>query len=79
MSDFRKNPKRPYEVKIPNKIRKRLSMHYTKESSIKRGRTNTTLRKLLAMPLVPVAGEKGSMWSRFKNFIQFKTPKGRLK
>lgn len=27
MGDFKDNPKKPYEVKVPNKIRKRIFMH----------------------------------------------------
>ena len=27
MGNFKDNPKKPYEVKVPNKIRKRIFMH----------------------------------------------------
>ena len=79
MGNYKNNPKEPFVVAIPNKIRKRFAMHYTIGSFLKRCDTSTTLRKLLALPLKSAAKKKGSMWSRFKNFIQLKTPEGRLK
>ena len=27
MGDYKKNPKQPYQIKVPNKIRKRIAMH----------------------------------------------------
>ena len=27
MGDYRKNPKTPFEIRVPNKIRKRIAMH----------------------------------------------------
>lgn len=75
MGDYKKNPKRPYEVLIPNKIRTRLAMHYTIDSPVERMKAATSkLRKALALAKKPVAQKKGSLWSRFtngvKNFLQ---------
>jgi len=27
MADYKKNPKKPYEVKVRNKVRKKITMH----------------------------------------------------
>ena len=77
MGDYRKNPKQPYEVRVPNKIRERIAMHETKrESFFRRLKSTTPLRKILALPSKPVAKKRGSLWSRFTskvaNILQIK-------
>lgn len=83
MGDFKKNPKRPIEVEVPNKIRKRIAMHYEEDSLPKRLEAISSVRKALALPAVLAAQKRGSLWSRFtrgiKNFLQNKTPERRLK
>lgn len=85
MGDFSKNPKRPVEVKVPNKIRKHIAMHETDRAFYRRRivAATTRLRKALALRPVPVVQKKGSLWSRFtdgvKVFIKYKTPEGRLR
>lgn len=27
MADYKKNPKQPFQIKLPNKVRKRIAMH----------------------------------------------------
>lgn len=76
MGDFKKNPKKPYEVKVPNKIRKHIAMHeragVSRQREIKSG-----LAKILPTPpvSVPVIRKRGSFW-RFadgvKNLLQKK-------
>lgn len=78
MGDYNKNPKRPFVVCVPNKIRKRIAMHETEGSFLRRMDAATTrLRKALALRSVPVAQKKGSLWSRFtggiKNLLQNKS------
>jgi hypothetical protein len=79
MGDFKKNPKRPLEVLVPNKIRKRVAMHYEEATLPKRLESISRVRKALALPTVPDAPKRGSMWSRFtggiKNFVQNKITK----
>ena len=36
MADFRNNPKKPFEVWVPNKIRTRIAMHEKKDSKIEK-------------------------------------------
>lgn len=63
MGDFKKNPKKPFEVRVPNKIRKRIAMHQKDDTGL--GRMESLL-----MPLVVAAKLKGSMWSRFTDRIK---------
>ena len=83
MGDFKKNPKKPFEVRVPNKIRKRIAMHFRKDSFLEKLDSITRLEKVIALPSVPVAKKRGSLWSRFsngvKNFMQHKDSEGRLK
>ncbi len=58
MGDFKKNPRKPFEVSVPNKIRKRIAMHKKETLEL------TPLQSLL-MSLVVAARQRGSMWSRF--------------
>ena len=69
MGDFKKNPKKPFEVAIPNKIRKRIAMHET-DASFCRRMEPTWLRKILALHPAPVVQKKGSMWSRFTGGVK---------
>jgi len=81
MGDFKKNPRRPFEVRVPNKIRKRITMHYEKDSFLGELDSLTKLKKIAALPSEPVVKKKGSLWSRFskgvKNFIQNKPKRNR--
>lgn len=70
MGNYSKNPEEPFVVKVPNKIRKRIAMHYTEDSFLKKLESATLLRKILALPVGPVVQKKGSMWSRFANGIK---------
>lgn len=69
MGDFRKNPRKPYEVAVPNKIRKRITMHEKDDDGL------NPIASLL-MPLVVAAKQRGSLWSRFtggvKNILRIK-------
>jgi len=66
MGDFKDNPKEPFEIKVPNKIRKRIAMHEKSKP------------KPLVRKIKPIQTEqpkkRGSMWSRFvnkvKNFLE---------
>lgn len=31
MADYKKNPKNPYVIKVPNKVRKKITMHEKNE------------------------------------------------
>ena len=68
MGDFRKNPKTPFEVWVPNKIRKRIAMHEKEDK--------TVLEKIVASPLLTIAKaiakpkkSRGSLWSRFTSKV----------
>ena len=82
MGDFRKNPKAPFVVQVPNKIRKRITMHETKkESFLRRWKAATPwdeVKKILGLPSKPVAKKRGSLWSRFTSrvasILQIKPP-----
>ena len=70
MGDFKKNPKAPFVVQVPNKIRKRIAMHETKRDSFfRRLKTTSPLRKILSLPSKPVAKKRGSLWSRFTSRV----------
>ena len=67
MADFSKNPKKPFEVRVPNKIRTRIAMHEkTKDVSI--------VKSVARAILPPLMGDipkkkRGSMWSRFTSKV----------
>jgi len=69
MGDYKKNPKVPFEVRIPNKIRKRIAMHETDSNFLERLEATTLLRKIRSLPIVPVAKKCGSLWSRFTSGV----------
>ena len=60
MGSFKNNPKRPTEVRVPNKIRKRIAMHEKDTDGL-------GLIEAMAMPalVATVIKKGGSMWSRF--------------
>jgi len=68
MGDFKKNPKTPFEVRIPNKIRKRIAMHETKRDAWYR-RLKLITAKILSSPTTKVAKKRGSLWSRFTSRV----------
>ena len=77
MGDYKKNPRQPFEIQVPNKIRKKIAMHETDTAATTRReftKTLTRLEKIAALPTVPVAKKRGSLWSRFsggvKNFLK---------
>ena len=76
MGDYKKNPKAPFVVQVPNKIRKRITMHETKRESFFRRLKTTPLRRFSSLPSKPVAKKRGSLWSRFTkgvaNFFNIK-------
>lgn len=58
--DFKKNPRKPFEVRVPNKIRKRIAMHEKDDVGLGK------VESLLMTALVGLTQKKkGSMWSRF--------------
>lgn len=69
MGDFTKNPDKPFEVGVPNKIRKRIAMHERAEVSRQR-EIKSGLAKLLSPPLMGTTLSRGSLWSRFTNRIK---------
>lgn len=64
MGGFKKNPDRPFEVSVPNKIRKRIAMH---EKHDPEPNIISPLIKLFRPPEMP---KRGSMWSRFTSRIK---------
>ena len=76
MGDFSMNPKTPFEVRVPNKIRKRIAMHEKRGSFLRRLESATPLRKILSLSSKPVAKKRGSLWSRVTsrvaNILQIK-------
>ena len=66
MGDFKKNPKAPFVVPVPNKIRKRIAMHekHKPESIIV-----SPLRRLLSLSPKPTDKKRGSLWSRFTSRV----------
>lgn len=60
MGSYKDNPKKPYIVKVPNKIRKRIAMHERDDNGL-------GLIEALAMPALVATTMKhrGSLWSRF--------------
>lgn len=67
MGDYKKNPAVPFEIWVPNKIRKRIAMHEKAGSPVWkliRSLTPTPLRALAVMETLPPK-VRGSMWSRF--------------
>lgn len=70
MGDFSKNPKEPFEVRVPKKIRKRIAMHETDRAFARRKLKATLLKRIATLPTVPVVQKKGSLWSRFTNGVK---------
>ena len=73
MGDYRKNPKTPFEIWVPNKIRKRIAMHEKEGSAvwklIRESLMPTPLRALASLK-TPTPKVRGSMWSRFTNSVK---------
>ena len=65
MGDYRKNPKTPFEVRVPNKIRKRIAMHEKHGSFLRRLEATTSLKRILSLSSTPTTPKRGSLWSRF--------------
>ena len=60
MGNFKDNPAKPFEVRVPNKIRKRITMHEkNKPKLVVLGKQKWSY----AEPSPPK--KRGSMWSRF--------------
>jgi hypothetical protein len=78
MGDYKKNPKVPFEVRVPNKIRKRIAMHETKSSlKLTWGLPKcSAIKKALAVHKKETKQKRGSLWSRFiskvANILQIK-------
>lgn len=78
MGDFNKNPKKPFEVSVPNKIRKRIAMHEIPRpfkvditKSLVAGtfdKITDSLEAISSKSTIPK--KRGSMWSRFTNRIK---------
>ncbi len=79
MSDYTKNPEVPFEIWVPNKIRKRITMHEKADSKvwklIRASLAPSPLRALASLE-TPALKVPGSMWSRFTsrvaNILQIK-------
>ena len=80
MGDYKKNPKVPFEIWVPNKIRKRIAMHEKEGSAVWKliqslTAPPTPLRALASLE-TPAPKIRGSMWSRFTsrvaNILQIK-------
>ena len=73
MSNFKDNPAKPFEVRVPNKIRKRIAMHECRGES---GGSDilsiwpASLKKTFSLRTTPTAKKRGSMWSRFTDRIK---------
>ena len=66
MSDYKKNPEVPFEIWVPNKIRKRIAMHEKEGSKVwKFIRPSLAPLRALASLETPALKVRGSMWSRF--------------
>ena len=67
MGDFKKNPKKPFEVKVPNKIRKRIAMHRDEDKSF-------LARLKPVLSVVPIKAKpkkkRGSLWFRFTGWVK---------
>ena len=68
MGDYSKNPAAPFEIWVPNKIRKRITMHEKADSKvwklIRASLAPSPLRALASLE-IPVQKVRGSMWLRF--------------
>jgi len=64
MGYFKDNPKKPFEVRVPNKIRKRIAMHEKhKPEPVIRGKQNRAYVK-------SEPKKRDSMWLRFTSRIK---------
>lgn len=76
MGDYSKNPKRPFVVRVPNRIRKHIAMHETDRAFHRRmefvAQMNafSRLKKIAALPAVAIAKKTGSLWSRFSQGVK---------
>ena len=72
MGNFKKNPEQPFEVKVPNKIRKRIAM-YEKHSPVPNiiEPLIATASSRFANAFKPTTKKiRGSMWSRFTGWVK---------
>ena len=76
MGDFKKNPKAPFVVQVPNKIRTRIAMHEKHKPESIIPDIVSPLMKLLGQPAGEKVRKRGSLWSRFTrgvaNFFNIK-------
>ena len=71
IDDFDKNPKKPFEVRVPNKIRKRIAMHVRNNPELVVSVPKFIDKvKSLVLPKKAVNPKRGSMWLRFTNRIK---------
>jgi hypothetical protein len=72
MGDYKKNPAVPFEIWVPNKIRKRIALHEKADSKlwkfIRGSLTQTPLRTAASLE-TPTEKVRGSMWSRFTSRV----------
>jgi len=68
MGKFKDNPAKPFEVSVPNKIRKRIAMH-EKDKPEQRIIHLSNKRNVEAM-LETAKRMRGSMWSRFTSKVK---------
>jgi len=68
MGNFKDNPDKPFEVMVPEKIRKRIAMHekHTPEHKV----IHLSNKRNVEAMLDTTKRMRGSMWSRFTNRIK---------
>lgn len=70
MGDYRKNPEKPFEVRVPNKIRKRITMHEKEKTKmLELGFVKLLVHARARLPRVAPPKKRGSMWSRFTSGV----------
>ncbi len=69
MSDFKKNPDVPFEIWVPNKIRKRIAMHETEDSKVWKLIRSLTAPSKVLLPKTSASKVRGSLWSRFTSRV----------
>lgn len=77
MGNFNKDPKKPFEIRVPNKIRKRIAMHVRDKPELLVSVPKLIDKaKSLLFPKETAPSKRDSMWSRFTkgvaNFFNIK-------
>ena len=64
MGDYKKNPKVPFEIWVPNKIRKRIAMHEKDKKPVSPSRTRVPSDENYQGPKPP------GRWARIKKWLR---------